>query len=124
MDMVNKKTIIFFIISIMSMTLMKSQTIKKYGLNKKYLKEFQKQLIDKGRTGGKYMDWVSVEYLDGNNIGKRYRVRMRVSVGKKGYGIEFENGKSLENNGNKKRDISYISHFKCVGAKGFEPTTS
>ncbi|MDG1191677.1 MAG: serine hydrolase [Flavobacteriaceae bacterium] len=50
--MVNKKTIIFFIISIMSMTLLKSQTIKKYGLNKKYLKEFQKQLIDKGRTGG------------------------------------------------------------------------
>ena len=36
----------------MSLTLLKSQTIKKYGLNKKYLKEFQKQLIDKGRTGG------------------------------------------------------------------------
>ena len=78
---------------------------------------------DKKRIVEKYMDWVSVEYLDGNNIGKRYRVRMRVSVGKKGYGIEFENGKSLENNGNKKRDISYISHFKCVGAKGFEPLT-
>ena len=31
---------------------------------------------------------------------------MRVGV-KKGYGIEFENGKSLENNG-------YKSHFKCV----------
>jgi hypothetical protein len=29
---------------------------------------------------------------------------MKVSVRKKGYGIEFENGKSLENNGNKKRD--------------------
>ena len=59
---------------------------------------------DKKRIVEKYMDWVSVEYLDGNNIGKRYRVRMRVSVGKKGYGIEFENGKSLDNNGNKKRD--------------------
>ena len=23
------------------------------------------------------MDWVSVEYLDGNNIGKRYRVSVR-----------------------------------------------
>lgn len=52
MDMVNKKTFFIIIISIMSMTLLKSQTIKKYGLNKKYLKEFQKQLIDKGRTGG------------------------------------------------------------------------
>jgi CubicO group peptidase (beta-lactamase class C family) len=52
MDIVNKKSIIFFIISLMSLTLLKSQTIKKYGLNKKYLKEFQKQLIDKGRTGG------------------------------------------------------------------------
>jgi hypothetical protein len=57
---------------------------------------------------------VSIEYLEGDNIGKKYRVKMKVSVGKKGYGIEFENGKSLENNGNKKRDISYISHFKCV----------
>lgn len=42
---------------------------------------------------------------------------MKVSVRKKGYGIEFENGKSLENNGNKKRDISYISLFKCVKVK-------
>ena len=30
---------------------------------------------------------------------------MKVNVGKKGYGIEFENGKSLENNGYKKRDM-------------------
>ena len=50
--MVNKKTIIFFLISIMSITSSKSQTIKKYGLNEKYLKEFQKQLIEEGRTGG------------------------------------------------------------------------
>jgi|TARA_B110000305_G_scaffold230203_1_gene282094 hypothetical protein len=82
---------------------------------------------DKKRLVEKYLDWVSVEYLDGDNIGKRCRVRMRVrmkvSVGKKGYGIEFENGKSLENNGNKKRDIGYISRFKCVGAEGFEPPT-
>ena len=48
---------------------------------------------------------------------------MRVSVGKKGYGIEFENGKSLENNGYKKRDIGYISHFKCVESEGFEPSS-
>ena len=45
-DLVNKKTIIFFFISIMSMALLKSQPIKRYGLNKKYLKEFQKQLIE------------------------------------------------------------------------------
>ena len=51
-DLVNKKTIIFFFISIMSMALLKSQPIKRYGLNKKYLKEFQKQLIEEGRTGG------------------------------------------------------------------------
>ena len=38
---------------------------------------------------------------------------MWVSV-KKGYRIEFENGKSLENNGYKKRDIGYKSRFKCV----------
>ena len=35
----------------------------------------------------------------------KYRVRMGVSV-KKGYGIEFENGKNSENNG-------YKYHFKC-----------
>ena len=34
------------------MALLKSQPIKRYGLNKKYLKEFQKQLIEEGRTGG------------------------------------------------------------------------
>ncbi len=38
---------------------------------------------------------------------------MRVNVGKKVYGVEFENGKSLENNGYKKRDTGDISHFKC-----------
>tara|TARA_B100000886_G_scaffold143073_1_gene97188 strand:- start:614 stop:739 length:126 start_codon:yes stop_codon:yes gene_type:complete len=38
---------------------------------------------------------------------------MKVSV-KKGFRIEFENGKSLENNGYKKCDIGYKSHFKCV----------
>ena len=38
---------------------------------------------------------------------------MRVSL-KKGYEIEFENGKSLENNGHKKRDTGYKPHFKCV----------
>ena len=48
---------------------------------------------------------------------------MKVNVGKKGYGIEFENRKSLENNGYKKRAIGYISLFKCVGAEGFEPPT-
>ena len=41
---------------------------------------------------------------------------MRVRV-KKRYGIEFENGKSLENNGYEKRDIGYISHFKCVKSR-------
>ena len=46
------KTIIFFFISIMSMALLKSQPIKRYGLNKKYLNQFQKQLIEEGRTGG------------------------------------------------------------------------
>tara|TARA_B100001173_G_C15512352_1_gene347767 strand:- start:117 stop:374 length:258 start_codon:yes stop_codon:yes gene_type:complete len=40
---------------------------------------------------------------------------MRVRV-KKRYGIEFENGKSLENNGYKK-EIFYISHFKCVKSR-------
>ena len=49
-DLVNKKTIIFFFISIMSMAFLKSQPTKRYGLNKKYLKEFQKQLIEEGRT--------------------------------------------------------------------------
>ena len=96
------------------MDLMKDELYKDWSLER---------FEDKKRIVEKYMDWISVEYLDGNNIGKRYRVRMRVSVGKKGHGIEFENGKSLENNGNKKRDISYISHFKCVGAEGFEPPT-
>ena len=96
------------------MDLMKDELYKDWSLERF---EDKKRIIDK------YLDWVSVEYLDGNNIGKRYRVRMRVSVGKKGYGIEFENGKSLENNGYKKRDIGYISHFKYVGAKGFEPLT-
>ena len=40
-DLVNKKTIIFFFISIMSMALLKSQPIKRYGLNKKYLNELE-----------------------------------------------------------------------------------
>ena len=87
------------------MDLMKDELYKDWSLER---------FEDKKRLVEKYLDWVSVEYLDGDNIGKRYRVRMRVSVGKKGYGIEFENGKSLENNGNKKRDIGYISRFKCV----------
>ena len=46
-SLVNKKTIIFFSL-IMSTALLKSQPIKRYGLNKKYLK----QLIEEGRTGG------------------------------------------------------------------------
>ena len=96
------------------MDLMKDELYKDWSLERF---EDKKRIIDK------YIDWVSIEYLEGDNIGKKYRVKMKVSVGKKGYGIEFENGKSLENNGNKKRDISYISHFKCVGAKGFEPLT-
>jgi hypothetical protein len=36
-------------------------------------------------------------------------MEIKVNVGKKGYGIEFENGKSLERNGYKERDIGYIS---------------
>ena len=36
---------------------------------------------------------------------------MKVNVGKKGYGIEFENGKSLENNGYKKKRYGLISLF-------------
>ena len=96
------------------MDLMKDELYKDWSLERF---EDKKRIIDK------YIDWVSIEYLEGDNIGKKYRVKMKVSVGKKGYGIEFENGKSLENNGNKKRDISYISHFKCVGAEGFEPPT-
>ena len=78
---------------------------------------------DKKRIIEKYVEWISVDYLEGDNIGKRYGIRMKVNVGKKGYGIEFENGKSLENNGYKKRDIGYISLFKYVGAEGFEPPT-
>ena len=39
---------------------------------------------------------------------------MKVNEEKKGYEIKFENGKSLENNGYKKRDIDYISLYKCV----------
>ena len=48
---------------------------------------------------------------------------MKVNEEKKGYEIKFENGKSLENNGYKKRDIDYISLYKCVGDEGFEPPT-
>ncbi len=65
-----------------------------FGADELYKEWSLERFEDKKRIVEKYMDWVSVEYLDGNNIGKRYRVRMRVSVGKKGYGIEFENGKS------------------------------
>lgn len=65
-----------------------------FGADELYKDWSLERFEDKKRIVEKYMDWVSVEYLDGNNIGKRYRVRMRVSVGKKGYGIEFENGKS------------------------------
>lgn len=65
-----------------------------FGADELYKDWCLERFEDKKRIVEKYMDWVSVEYLDGNNIGKRYRVRMRVSVGKKGYGIEFENGKS------------------------------
>ena len=42
---------------------------------------------------------------------------MKVNEEKKGYEIKFENGKSLENNGYKKRDIDYISLYKCVKVK-------
>ena len=38
----------------------------------------------------------------------RYKVRTTVSL-KKRYRIEFENGKNLENNVYKKRDIGYTS---------------
>ena len=65
-----------------------------FGADELYKEWSLERFEDKKRIVEKYMDWVSVEYLDGNNIRKRYRVRMRVSVGKKGYGIEFENGKS------------------------------
>lgn len=65
-----------------------------FGADELYKDWSLERFEDKKRIVEKYMDWVSVEYLDGNNIGKRYRVRMRVSVGKKGCGIEFENGKS------------------------------
>ena len=96
------------------MDLMKDELYKDWSLER---------FEDKKRIIEKYVEWVSVDYIEGDNVGKRYGIRMKVNVGKKGYGVEFENGKSLENNGYKKRDIGYISHFKCVGAKGFEPLT-
>ena len=64
------------------MDLMKDELYKDWSLERF---EDKKRIIDK------YIDWVSIEYLEGDNIGKKYRVKMKVSVRKKGYGIEFEN---------------------------------
>ena len=86
-------------------------------------KEFKiKRFEDRRRLIEKYVDWVSVEYVNGVGESKIYKINMKLILGGS---VEFV---EVESDINKKRQsIKNVSVYKVksevVGAEGFEPPT-
>ena len=80
---------------------------------------YSKRFEDKRRIIEKYVDWVSVKYLDGSGESKVYSIRLGIMIGNKIKEVDI-NKKRIHNINNR---LIYKVNPQSVGAEGFEPPT-